>query len=304
MAEKERAWKGVTGGSFFGQKAMKILFSVVNVRVGYFILLFVIPFYMLFARKGYLAIYHYFRRQHGYPAMKSLFKTYRNHFMFGQMLLDRFAVYAGQRNFRLDNPDNDLFLRMVHARHGCIVASSHVGNPELCGYLLSQKTKRINSIIFGNEAKEVQKNRLAALAGNNVRPVPVSNDMSHVFLINEALTNGEMVSMPCDRIFGSNKTVECEFLNGKADFPTGAFVLARQFNVPVIAMFVLKITASLYRIHVTNVPVPAEADGNKRRQINEMTRSFAKIMEGIVKKYPEQWFNFYNYWKNEDVSHS
>lgn len=295
MTGEKREWKGVTGGSTFGQKAMKILFSVVHVRVGYFILIFVIPFYMLFAHAGYLAIYRYFRRQHGYSVVKSFCKTYRNHYLFGQMILDRFAVYAGQKNFKVDNPDNDLFLKMVYAEHGCIIAGSHVGNPELCGYLLSQQTKRINSMIFGGEAKEVQRNRSKVLDDNNVRLIPVSEDMSHIFLINEALTNGEMISMPCDRAFGSSKTVACDFLNGKADFPVGAFVLALQYDVPVIAMFVLKITASLYRIHVVSVPVPQE--GNKREKINEMTRSFAKILEDIVRRYPEQWFNFYNFWK-------
>ncbi|MDR2917268.1 MAG: lysophospholipid acyltransferase family protein [Tannerella sp.] len=296
MAGEEREWKGVTGGNTFGQKALKILFSIVNVRIGYVILAFVIPFYMLFAHKGYLSIYHYFRKQHGYPVLKSFFKTYRNHYLFGQMMMDRFAVYAGQKKFKVDNPDNDLFLEMIHARHGCIIASSHIGNPELCGYLLKQKTKRINSMIFGGEAKEVQENRSKVLDENNVRLIPVSDDMSHIFLLNEALTNGEMVSMPCDRAFGSNKVVECDFLNGRAAFPVGAFVLALQYNVPVIAMFVLKISASLYRIHVVSVPVPPE--GNKREQIGQMTRSFVKILEDIVKKYPEQWFNFYEFWKS------
>ena len=295
MKESEREWKGVTGGSTFGQRAMKIIFSIVSVRVGYFILLFVVPFYMLFARSRYLAIYRYFRLQHGCPAMNSFFKTYRNHFLFGQMMLDRFAVYAGQRNFKLDNPDNDIFLEMVNAPHGCIIAGAHVGNPELCGYLLSQNTKRINGLIFGGEAKEVQKNRSIILGDNNVRLIPVLDDMSHIFLINEALTEGEMISLPCDRSFGSGKTVECDFLNGKADFPVGAFVMALQFNVPVIALFVLKISTKTYRAHIARVPVPLE--GNKREQINEMSRSFAKILEGIVKQYPEQWFNFYSFWK-------
>jgi predicted LPLAT superfamily acyltransferase len=302
MTEKTRQWKGTTGGYAIGRKALKAVFSVMDVRVGYFVLFFAVPFYMLKNRRECLAIYRYFRKQHRYPALKSFYKTYVNHLLFGRMMLDRFAVYAGQRNFKIDNPDNDLFLRMVYAGHGCIVATSHVGNPELSGYLLRQNIKRINSLIFGGEAEEVQKNRLAILGDNNVRIIPVSDDMSHIFVINGALTNGEMVCMPCDRSFGSNKTVECDFLNGKADFPIGAFVLARQFNVPVISMFVLKITASLYRIHIAPVPVPAE--GDKRRQINEMTRSFAKILEGIVRKYPEQWFNFYNFWKNENVSRS
>jgi lauroyl/myristoyl acyltransferase len=78
--------------------------------------------------------------------------------------------------------------------------------------------------------------------------------------------------------------------------------MALQYSIPVLALFVLKISATLYRVHVVLVPVPMPEVGNKREQINEMTRSFAKILEGIVKKYPEQWFNFYNFWKDEDVS--
>ena len=291
----KREWKGVTGGNTLGQKAMKMLFCVVNVRVGYFILAFVVPFYMLFARKGYLAIYRYFREQHGYSVIKSFLKTYRNHFLFGQMMLDRFAVYAGKKNFLIDNPENDIFLGVVNSQRGGIAASSHVGNPELCGYLLNHNEKRINCLIFGGEAKEVQKNRTSLLNNNNIRLIPVLDNMSHIFLINEALSNGETLSMPCDRSFGSNKTVTCDFLNGKADFPVGAFVMAVQFNVPVVTMFALKVSASRYRVHI--IPIPTPQEGNKREQINEMTRSYAKILEGIVKQYPEQWFNFYNFWK-------
>ncbi|MDR2470114.1 MAG: lipid A biosynthesis (KDO)2-(lauroyl)-lipid IVA acyltransferase, partial [Tannerella sp.] len=92
-----REWTGVTGGHAAGQKALKIFFALVDVRVGYVILAFIIPFYMLFARRGYKAIYRYFRQRHGYTPAKAFRKTYRNHFLFGQMILDRFAVYAGQR---------------------------------------------------------------------------------------------------------------------------------------------------------------------------------------------------------------
>jgi len=211
--------------------------------------------------------------------------------------MDRFAVYANQKNiFRIDNPDNDIFLAMLDDPQGCIMAGSHIGNPELCGYLLKQKKKRINSLIFGGEAKEVQKNRSKILEDNNVRLIPVSDDMSHIFYINEALSNGEIVSMPCDRNFGSDKCVACDFLNGEADFPIGAFVLAIQYNVPVLALFALKISASLYRIHVTSIPFPPNSL-SKREQINEMTRTFVRELERITQLYPEQWFNFYKFWK-------
>ncbi|MDR2148209.1 MAG: lipid A biosynthesis (KDO)2-(lauroyl)-lipid IVA acyltransferase [Tannerella sp.] len=296
MAEKKaRQWKGTTGGYTFGQRAMKVIFSLMDVRFGYVILWFAVPFYMLKNHREYLAIYHYFRRQHGYPALKSFYKTYVNHLLFGQMMMDRFAVYAGQNKFNIENPDNEIFMNRLETLNGCILAGSHIGNPELCGYLLKQDKKRINGMIFGGEKKEVQKNRTNVLEDNNIRVIPVLEDMSHIFLINDALSNGEIVTMPCDRTFGSDKSLECDFLNGKADFPIGAFVLAVQYQVPVLVIFMLKITTRLYRIHMTQIDLPKQT--TKREQINSMTRDYAKILEDIVKKYPLQWFNFYEFWK-------
>jgi predicted LPLAT superfamily acyltransferase len=294
MTGKARQWKGTTGGYTFGQRALKIMFSVMDVRVGYAVLWFAIPVYMLKNHKEYLAIYHYFRKQHGYPVLKSFYKTYVNHLLFGKMMFDRFAVYAGQKKFEVENVDNEIFMQILNSKNGCILASSHVGNPEICGYLLKQDRKRINGLIFAGEKSEVQKNRTMVFENNNVRMIPVIEDMSHIFTINDALTKGEIITMPCDRTFGSDKSIECEFLNGKANFPVGAFVLAVQYQVPVLVIFVLKITTSLYRIHLSSINIP-EAVG-KREQIYSMTRSYVKVLENIVKKYPEQWFNFYEFW--------
>ena len=302
MVKKNNEWEGVTGGTTLGQKAMKATLAILDVRIGYAILALIVPFYMLFHHKGYVAIYSYFRRRHGYPPLKAFLKTYRNHYLFGQAMLDRFSVYAGQNKFRVDNPDNPLFLSMLDRPEGCIVASAHVGNPELSGYLLGQQQKRINCLIYGGEAKEVQKNRIKILERNNIRVIPVSDDLSHIFLINEALKSGEMVSMPCDRTLGSSKSVTCHFLGAPADFPIGAFALAQQFGAPVLAMFVLKISATLYRIHVRRIPTPTE--GNKRERIEAMTRAYAHELESIVQRYPEQWFNFYTFWKDENVTRS
>ena len=299
MEKSRQEWTGVTGGHKLGQKALKWLFSVVDVRAGYVILALIVPFYLLFARRGYLAIYRYFRKRQGYPPLKSFGKTWRNHFLFGQMLLDRFAVYAGQGGaLRVENPDNErCFLPLLDAAEGCIIASAHVGNPELCGYLLKQTKKRINCLIFGNEAREVQKNRAAALGSNFVRLLPVTDGLSHIFLIREALANGEMVSIPCDRTFGSARSLSCRFLGGYADFPVGAFALAAQFHVPVVALFVLKTGTLRYRIRVVPVPPAAGGELTKREQIDAMTRAFVCELEQIVRQYPEQWFNFYRFWK-------
>jgi len=296
---KTKDWKGITGGSTMGQKALLVLFHFANVTVGYVFLATAVPFYMLFARKGYLSIYTYFRKNFCYPPLKAFFKTYLNHFVFGQCMLDRFAVYAGRKNFfRMKFTGNEEFYRLLDEEKGFIIASSHVGNFELSGYLLKQDKKRINALVFGGETKEVMENRLRLLNMNNISIIPVFGDMSHIFTLNEKLSAGEIVSMPCDRNFGSAKSVECNFLSGKADFPVGAFILAAHFNVPVISIFVMKESITNYHVYVIPVSLNDSIKTSKREKAEYLARGFVKELENIVRQYPEQWFNYYEFWKS------
>ena len=305
-----RAWKGNTGGGNIGQKGLILLFNVFGLKPLYAVLIFVVPFYMLFARRGYLAIYRYFRQHFDYSALKSFWKTYQNHFIFGQVILDRFAVFAGRKNaFEVEIIGNEHYERLVNGEKGFIIAGSHVGNFEIGGYLLHSEKKRINALIYAGETAEVQKNRSKILSNNNINLIPVLNDMSHFFAVNAALQNGEIVSMPCDRNHGSAKSVECDFLNGKADFPIGAFALAASFDVEVLAIFAIKISAKKYKVFVVpicpqitqiNTEIICENLCNlwtKKEKIEFLAKSYVKELENIVKQYPEQWFNYYEFWK-------
>jgi predicted LPLAT superfamily acyltransferase len=295
---KSQEWKGVTGGATLGQKALLFLFHSVNVTVGYVFLALVVPFYMLFRRKAYLSIYKYFRKHFSMSPLKAFWKTYQNHFIFGQCMLDRFAVYAGRKNFfHMKFTGNDEFYRLLDEEKGFIIASSHVGNFELSGYLLKQDKKHINALVFGGETKEVMENRLKILNMNNISVISVTDDMSHIFTVYEALSAGEIVSMPCDRNLGSVKSVECDFLSGKADFPVGAFTLAASFDVPIVSIFVIKESISNYHIYVKPIALDNSITGTKREKAEHLTREFVKELEIIVRKYPEQWFNFYEFWK-------
>ena len=297
MNLKSNKWQGNTGGGNIGQRALIKLFNVLGLKSLYVILAFVVPFYMLFARKGYLAIYHYFRKHFGCSAWKSFIKTYQNHFLFGQVIIDRFAVFAGKKNvFEVEISGNEHYERLSNGEKGFIMAGSHVGNFEIGGYLLSSTKKKINALIYAGETKTVQNNRFKILNNNNINLVPVLSDMSHLFAINSALQNGEIVSMPCDRNHGSSKSVECDFLNGKADFPVGAFTLATNFDVEVLAIFVIKVSAKKYKIFVQ--PISANHCENKKSKIENLTKNYAAELEKIVKQYPLQWFNFYEFWKN------
>ena len=131
---------------------------------------------------------------------------------------------------------------------------------------------------------------------NNIRLVPASSDMSHIFVMNDALASGEIVSIPGDRIFGSPRYVECDFLGSKARFPLGPFVLALQRNVPTLAIFVMKASPYRYQAYVRRIQADDRKYTGRNDRAANLAQHFASEIEQVLEKYPEQWFNFYEFW--------
>lgn len=258
-----------------------------SLYVPYWCMGWVVPFYMLFGHKGYVASYRFYRQRFGMNPLKSFFYSYLNHFRFGQVIIDRFAVYAGRR-FRFEVDGQEVFDGLEGGESGFIQLSSHVGNYELAGYSLVPRHKSINALVFAGETETVMALRSRAFCTHRVNMVPVGEDMSHIFLLREALRAGNIVSMAGDRIFGSSRGIACTFFGREAKFPLGPFAMAVQCGVPMLAFFVMKAGVKSYRIHVRRLQGEDE---------EALCLCFATELEKIIKQYPTQWFNFYNFWK-------
>ena len=289
-------WSGRTDGTPFMQKALIVVFKVVPMEVVYGVMALVVPFYMLFNHKGYTSMYHVFRRRLGKKPMSAFWHVYLNHFAFGQVVLDRFATYAGRR-FKLEIDGNENFLRLCEGEKGFVMLSSHVGNYEQAGYMLRSDRKSFNALVYAGESATVMSERNKQFAGSNIHMIPVQADMSHLFIINKSLDEGNIVSMPADRCFGSTKSVPCQFFGATAQFPLGPFATAVQKEVPALAVMVMKEGAHRYRAFVRQLPVDTTLP--HRKQMAALAQSFATTLEEIVRRYPHQWYNYYEFWDGE-----
>jgi predicted LPLAT superfamily acyltransferase len=294
-------WEGRTHGGSLGQKGLLFFFRYIRISLVYIflypILSIVVVFYMIFSHTGFKSIWFYFRKIHGYGVIKSIMKTYINHFLFGQMLFDKFALFAGRKSaFKTFITGQELFDEVVNSPKGAIIASSHVGNFEVSGYLLRQTRKRINGIVYADENPVIQQYRKKILEENNVFQIPILADMSHIFTINNVLTRGEILTMPCDRVFTGNKSVTIEFMGQMANFPTGAYYLAAKFDVPVLTLFVMKESARQYHLFIARIDRYANDHFSTNEKVNMLARNYVSELERILKVFPEQWYNFYKFW--------
>lgn len=291
---KHDKWAGTTYGNEWMHKWLIRFLRITDVRLLYaFTYVFIVPPTMIINGKARKAIYRFYRKGFGYGRFRSLWMTYKNHCAFSQVVIDKFAMYAGKK-FDITIDGYDKFLKLEGGESGFVQLSSHIGNYEIAGYSLEVKRKRFNALVFGGEKASVMVNRGKLFEKNNISMIPMSGDMSHLFVIDQALTAGEILSMPADRVFGSQKTFSIDFLGKEARFPQGPFIIASLRNVPILFVAVMKNGAKKYHITVRELNEPET--GNSRSKAMDLARQYVALLSETVKKYPAQWYNYFDFW--------
>ena len=270
--------------------------KVIDVRILYvFAFVFIVPPTMLFNRASRISTYNFYRKCFGFGFIKSLWMTYRNHCSFSQVVIDKFAMYAGKK-FHIDIDGYENFHELSMQPEGFVQLSSHVGNYEIAGYSLVAKTKRFNAVVFGGEKASVMENRGKLFDGNNIRMIPILEDMSHLFVIDQALANGEILSIAADRVSGSQKVFRIDFMGKEAGFPQGPFIMASMRHLPVLFVSVMKTAAKKYKIDVKKIDCPEQ--GNTRARANKIAEKYVTLLENTVREHPAQWYNYFDFWAN------
>ena len=244
----------------------------------------------------------YYRQCFHLSTGRAFLQTFRNYLVFGQIVLDKFAVLAGNiKQFSIETTGKPYFDELVAKNNGFIVASSHIGNFEFAGFFFRQNQKRLHALVYDGEAQEMRKIRMKAMQDANIYPVSVKNDMSHLFTLKQALETGEIVTIACDRVFGSTKTIQCNFLGKDACFPLAPFRLAVQMNVPVVSLFVMKSSYKKYHAHIIPIEITS-SESNSVRKAEQLATQFVQNCEDIIQKYPLQWFNYYDFWNTTNMT--
>ena len=111
-----------------------------------------------------------------------------------------------------------------------------------------------------------------------------------------------MVAIHGDRYLPGSNTLTKEFFNKQAKFPTGPFLIPIKFDVPVSFVMAMKETSKHYHFYAS-VPKKFRAPKNPVDRVsivNLIIEDYISNLENILLKYPDQWFNFYDFWDCKD----
>lgn len=292
------SWKGKTKGGKFGYSFFILLIQHFPIRFIYGFAGIISLYYFLFSVKTGKTIYFYFHRILKYSVLKSVSGVYKNYYNLARVLVDKGLTLAGKSNTFTYHFDGEDYLQdLLHSGKGGILLSGHLGNWEMAGLLLSRIKGKINLLMFDSGQKEIKKviNKATVLRPENVSIIYLREDGSHIFEMNRVMRNKELLFIQADRYIQNNKIITTEFMGYPVNLSTGPFITAIHYDVPLSYFFAMKESALHYHFYAfPAAQPPAEMPPNEKIQF--YISDYLSVLEKFVRKYPYQWFNYYQFW--------
>jgi predicted LPLAT superfamily acyltransferase len=296
---ENKKWDGKTRGGKLGHELFIFFLKYFGIRFAYFILRFVAFWFALFSRKSAKGQYRFFRKRMKYGKLKSVVSVYRNHFIFGQILLDKVAILSGLgKKFTYEHTNPEVIRKMLCEKTGGILINAHIGSWETAGQLLEMHGDKIYIVMLDAEHEKIKKVVKSTVGEERVDIIAVKTDGSHLRKIDEVLRNKGIIAIHGDRVLGDAATVEHEFLGEKARFAAGPFALAAKYGVPYSFATAFKTKRFHYHFYASE-PIYVKYPGNLTERKNEIfnqSKLYVQLLEEMIRKYPLQWFNYYEFW--------
>ena len=289
-------WSGKSKGTILGYKIFVYCIKKLGIRAAYSVLVFVAFYYFVAYPTSFKAMFSYFRHRQQFSFLKAIFAVYKSYFTFGQVLIDKIAISGGLRSkFTFDFDGVDILKQLLSEGKGGILISAHIGNFEIAEKFFSDIDFNCQiHIVTVDQEHSVIKEYLESITNEkpNVQFIYVKEDLSHIFEINDALSKNHLICFTGDRYFEHSKTMQAALLDKEAHFPAGTFMLASRLKTPVAYVYVMKEPNLHYHLYTRRVPE------FKQRDAQAVLNSYTESVSQMLKKYPYQWFNYFDFWKD------
>ncbi|WP_079203405.1 glycosyl transferase [Pseudomonas sp. CC6-YY-74] len=294
-------------GSFLLMKFIALAVRLLGRRALSPLLYAIVLYFFLLGGKARRSIWHYQHNLANWSGRSELqpsrLSVFRQFMAFADSLLDKLDVWNDRLSLQdIDLVDrHDLHGHMQDAR-GQMLVGAHLGNLEVCRALAELNNKvRMNVLVHTKHAEQF--NRLLGEAGaSNLRLIQVSElDPAIMLQLSERLERGEWLAIAGDRVpLHGARSVTVDFLGQSAAFPQGPWLLAGLLRCPLNLMSCLKIDG---RYQVLLEPLADRVQwkrGERDAVIRTWVQRYAQRLGQLCLDAPQQWFNFYPFWKQDD----
>ena len=273
--------------TMFGRRAARLFLPVVAL------------YYTLTHGNARRASADWFRRVHGRDTV-GWREVYRHVLCFSQVTVDRlFFLRRQMKHFEVHNHGEPVFEGIRASRRGVMFLGAHIGSFEVMRAMADVHNVTINILGYFGNAKMITDALKKLDSRWDVNLIEITpGRVDFILEVKARLDRGEHVAILGDRTGLGGDTVEVEFMGRPASFPLGVYVLASALRCPVYLFLSAYTAPNRYDIYCEPFADPVDLPRKDRLTgARRYARRYAEGLERHGRAYPENWFNFFDFWK-------
>jgi len=182
---------------------------------------------------------------------------------------------------------------------GVMVLTGHLGSWELLSDAAGVLGYPMNVIYRPLDFKPLDWFFANLRSRSGARLFPKASAMRKVL---RSLQDNQLVGTLLDQNSVRRAGVFVDFFGKPACTNKGLALIVQKTRSPVIPIFLVR-EADKYRM-VIGPEIPLSLTGDKNRDMEKNTRQFNRVIEAMIRRYPEQWFWVHRRWKTRPLNES
>ena len=177
---------------------------------------------------------------------------------------------------------------------GTIILSAHIGNWEFGGFIVPLLGYPLSAVVLSHQDKKIndfftRQRRIA-----NMTPIEIGVSLRSCF---EVLRNNGFLALLGDRDF-SGRGMMMDFFGKKAIIPKGPAALSQRLNATIVPCFMIREKDDSFKL-VFEDPIFPDLDEAEDVAIPALTERCLAVIESYIRRYPDQWYIFKDFWDPE-----
>ena len=284
--------KGKQRGSGWSVGLALFLYNLFGYKFLYYLLYPITFFYFLVAKNVRRSLDVYYTHLNRPLTTWGYFSHLR---IFAVCLVDRFVSKMSPQSYTFEYGDKEIPVDILE--NGAILLYSHVG-----GWAASQNSAHVN-----NKINIVMQESMLDGIREIERKFEIKSQLNIIDLnqgsisvsiqVANAIMNNEIVAIMGDRAANEKSELEVSFLGESARFNKNPFQIAYKVKKPIVVYFIVFSAMQTYKVEYLVIELDQTLQAEDA--VKKAMMQYVEKYEEIVKKYPEQWFNFYDFWEKK-----
>ncbi len=185
----------------------------------------------------------------------------------------------------------------LRGEKGIIILTGHIGNWEIGGITLAGSTRNAHMVYMPDRFAAFEQARQRTRAERHVVGIPMGTSFDTALTVIRLLKQNKIVTMKGDRALNGQGIV-VPFFGRDTIFPKGPFLIAYITGAPILPAFVVLNSDNRY-VPIVEDPISIIRTGDREHDIEALAFRVGRVIEKYIRKYPDQWYMFYPFWKEE-----